>query len=289
MFQFKGTFSTVKRHFPEAHIVQCKGLVSKNIDYIKKTGKWEDTEKAKTKIEGTFEEWGKQPPDSKGKHYDMTELYQMVVDGMSNAEILAVNQDYILNIDKIDKLRNTLLTEKYEETPVLERGIIYVYGDTRTGKTKGIFKEHGYKNVYRVTEYEHPFDSYKTQPIIFFDEFRSSLKLSDMLIYTDIHPTELKSRYCNKVACYNKIYIASNWELEKQYADKQKSDAKSWEAFLARIKEIRHYIGRDKFVTYSSVEDYFNHNEKFHELTEDEKEDNPFVEPELPEQLDLPL
>ena len=45
----------------------------------------------------------------------MSELYQMVMDNMTNAEILAQNQDYILQIDKIDKVRTTILTEKYKE------------------------------------------------------------------------------------------------------------------------------------------------------------------------------
>ena len=39
----------------------------------------------------------------------MTELYQMVADGMNNADILEENQDYILQIDKLDKLRTMLL------------------------------------------------------------------------------------------------------------------------------------------------------------------------------------
>ena len=30
----------------------------------------------------------------------MSELYQMILDNMTNAEILAQNQDYILNIGK---------------------------------------------------------------------------------------------------------------------------------------------------------------------------------------------
>ena len=68
--------------------------------------------KQEKKIEGTFEEYGTQPPDSKGKRSDMSELYQMVLDNMTNAEILAQNQDYILQIDKIDKVRTTILTEK---------------------------------------------------------------------------------------------------------------------------------------------------------------------------------
>lgn len=64
-FNSRVRFSTVKKYFPEAHIDVVKGMVSENIHYIKKTGKWKDSEKAETNISDTFEEYGKRPPDSK--------------------------------------------------------------------------------------------------------------------------------------------------------------------------------------------------------------------------------
>lgn len=221
----------VKRYFEEAHIEKCKGSVSDNVNYVKKTGKWEtDESKQEKKIEGTFEEYGTQPPDSKGKRSDMSELYQMVLDNMTNAEILAQNQDYILQIDKIDKVRTTILTEKYKETVRLDLKVVYISGATGTGKTRGVLEKNGYSNVYRVTDYLHPFDSYNGQPVIAFDEFRSSLRIKEMLLFCDIYPIELPSRYTNKYACYNKVYIISNWSLEKQYYEVQKDDKESWEA-----------------------------------------------------------
>ena len=94
VFASRVRFSMVKRYFEEAHIEKCKSSVSDNVNYIKKTGKWElDESKQEKKIEGTFEEYGAQPPDSKGKRSDMSELYQMVLDNMTNAEILAQNQE----------------------------------------------------------------------------------------------------------------------------------------------------------------------------------------------------
>ena len=86
-------FSKVKKHFPEAHIEKCRGTISDNVNYIRKSGKWKEDTKHGTKIDGSFEEWGTRPPDSRGQRGDMTELYQMVADGMTNAEILAENQD----------------------------------------------------------------------------------------------------------------------------------------------------------------------------------------------------
>lgn len=262
VFSSRVRFSTVKRQFSEAHIEKCKGTVSDNVNYIKKTGKWEiDEEKQETKIEGSFEEYGSQPPDTRGKRRDMSELYQMVMDNMTNAEIIANNQDYILQIDKLDKVRTTILTERYKETVRLDLEVIYISGATGTGKTRGVFEKNGYANTYRITDYQHPFDGYNCQPVICFDEFRSSLKLKDMLLYCDIYPLELPSRFTNKFACYNKIYIVSNWELERQYYEMQREDKESWEAFLRRIHKVIVY-GKDGSITkYDSVDEYFNRNE----------------------------
>lgn len=202
VFASRVRFSMVKRYFEEAHIEKCKGSVSDNVNYVKKTGKREtDESKQEKKIEGTFEEYGTQPPDSKGKRSDMSELYQMVMDNMTNAEILAQNQDYILQIDKIDKVRTTILTEKYKET------------------------------------------------------------LKEMLLYCDIYPIELPSRYANKFACYNKVYIVSNWSLEKQYTEVQREDRESWEAFLRRIHRVIIYSKDGSIQEYDSVKAYLEKNE----------------------------
>lgn len=271
VFSSRVRFSMIKRYFPEAHIEKCRGSVSDNVNYVKKTGKWQmDASKQEKKIEGTFEEYGTQPPDSKGRRSDMSELYQMVLDNMTNAEILATNQDYILQIDKLDKIRTTVLTERYKETVRLDLEVIYISGETGAGKTREVLESNGYSNVYRVTDYSHPFDGYNCQPVLCFDEFRSSLKLKEMLMYCDIYPIELPSRYSNKFACYNKVYIVSNWELKKQYPDIQREDTGSWNAFLRRIHKIIVFNGDGKRVEYSSVKDYFNRKDDFVEYEEDD-------------------
>ena len=274
VFASRVRFSMIKRYFPEAHIEKCRGSVSDNVNYIKKAGKWElDESKQEKKIAGTFEEFGSQPPNSKGKRSDMSELYQMVLDNMTNAEILAVNQDYILQLDKLDKIRVTVLTERYKETVRLDLEVVYISGATGTGKTRGVMEGNGYANVYRVTDYLHPFDGYNCQPVICFDEFRSSLKLKEMLLYCDIYPIELPSRYANKFACYNKVYIISNWSLEKQYSEIQREDEESWGAFLRRIHKVILYDNHGMKTEYQSVKDYLDRNNGFIEITD---EQNPF-------------
>lgn len=271
VFASRVRFSMVKRYFEEAHIEKCKGSVSDNVNYIKKTGRWEmDESKQEKKIEGTFEEVGTQPPDSKGRRRDLTELYQMVMENMSNMEILAQNQDYLLVLDKIDRARTTILTEKYKETVRLDLEVVYISGTTGTGKTRGVLEKNGYSNVFRVTDYAHPFDSYNCQPVIAFEEFRSSMRISEMLLYCDIYPIELPARFSNKYACYNKVYIISNWRLEKQYTEIQREDKESWEAFLRRIHKVVIYSKDGSIKEYDSVRAYLDRDE-FVEIDDDVK------------------
>lgn len=259
VFSSRVRFSMMKRYFPEAHIEKCRGSVSDNMNYIKKSGKWaEDLSKQEKVIEGSFEEWGTCPADSKGVRHDLSELYQMIADGLTNAEILSINQDYILQIDKLEKIRMILLSEKYKDTVRLDLEVIYISGATGTGKTRGVFEKYGYSNVYRVTDYKNPFDNYSGEPIIFFDEFRSSLPIKEALMLLDVFPLELRSRYANKYACYSKAILVSNWPLEKQYKEVQKDDVETWEAFLRRIHKVVVYDKGGKITEYSSVKEYFD-------------------------------
>ena len=82
-----------------------------------------------------------------------------------------------------------------------------------------------------------------------------------MLLFCDIYPIELPSRYTNKFACYNKVYIISNWALERQYCEVQRDDRESWEAFLRRIHRVVIYSKDGSFKEYDSVRAYFNRDE----------------------------
>lgn len=258
-FSSRVRFSTIKKHFPEAHIEAVNGSIRDNIDYIKKSGKWENDTKHGTSIEGTFEEYGTPPPETSGKRSDMKILYHYVLAGFTNAEIIAQNPDFILYLDKMDKLRTTILIEKYKGIRRLDLEVIYCSGKTGTGKTRSVLDEYGDDKVYRVTDYQHPWDSYNCQPIVVFEEFRNSISLPNMLNYCDIYPLELPARYSNKYACYEKVFILSNWPLERQYADAQITQKETWDAFLRRIKKVKIFF-EDEVKVYSDVESYLNRN-----------------------------
>lgn len=277
-FSSRVRWSTLKKHFEPAHIEVAHGTVQNNIDYIKKTGKWEKTDKSETRVEGTFEEWGT-IPKQKGQIPEMEELLQLIKDGYSNMEILELNNDYILNIEKLDRIRTTYLIDKYRSTRRLDLKVVYISGNTGLGKTRGIFDTHGDENVYRINDYKHPFDHYSCEAVLAFDEFRSSLSISDMLNYCDIYPIQLPSRYSNKYACFHTVYIVSNLSLEEQYMDVQKESPETWRAFLRRIHEVRIYKDDETVDIYDSADKYLKRDEEFHSATQEEENNNPFVNP----------
>lgn len=270
VFKSPVRFTTMKNHFPTAHIEIARGSITENVNYIQKSGKWTATAKSETSVKGSFESLGDIPEDNAGSRRDMEELYFMIKQGYSNAEILERNKDMILQIDKLDKIRTTVFQDQYRGQNRLELQVTYVFGETGTGKSRDILERHQPKNVCRVTDYQHPFDHYLCEAVLVFEEFRSNLPLGDMLNYLDIYPITLKARYANKFACFTKVYLVSNWILEKQYEDIQRNDPGSWRAFLRRIHRVEQYRGIGDVVVYDSVEKYLKRDLQFHPVPNQE-------------------
>lgn len=233
-------FSTMKNLFPEAHIEMARGTAIENRDYIQKSGKWQDEEKHGTALDGTFEEHGEIPEEHQGERSDLAYLLELIKVGYSNHDIINMVPAYLFSIDKIERARQMLRAEENKEVFRILTNT-YIWGQTGTGKTRSIMEEHGYTNVYRVTDYTHPFDSYAGEDVVMFDEFRSQLKMHDMLNFLDGYPLSLPCRYTNRQACYTKVYIVSNIPLERQYQSIQLDHKSTWDAFLRRIHEVVQY------------------------------------------------
>lgn len=108
----------------------------------------------------------------------------------------------------------------------------YWHGPPRTGKTRGVLEKHGAWDVYRVTNYNNPFDNYAGQSVLLFEEFRSQLPLSQMLAILDNYITLLPARYSDKIGIFDTVYLVSNWPLEEQYRNTAAIDL---QPFHARI------------------------------------------------------
>ncbi len=248
-------FSTVKALFPTAHIDPAFGNSQECRDYVAKTGKWVNDEKAATSV-GGFEEWGELPDEpGQGARTDIAAVYEMIADGMSNAEIMRANPDFAAQISRMDKIRQDILEERYRTT-FRKLTVTYIFGPTATGKTRGVMEKHGYGNVYRVTDYGHPFDRYAQEPVTCFDEFRSSLPIGDMLNYLDGYPLALPARYANRVACFETVYIVSNIDLKQQYFNVQDNEPATWKAFLRRIHHVIEYHADGTTSDHGNATDY---------------------------------
>ena len=268
-------FSTLKKRFPIAHIERAVSTHANNVAYIKKEGRWKNTEKEATSIPNTLEEWGTCPPDANGMDAVLVQLYAYIKEGLTNFEIFEKSADFIRYEDKIDRIRLTLKQEEYKNT-WRDLEVIYIYGETALGKSRYVMEKYGYSNVFRVTDYLHPFDTYMGENVILFEEFSSNFRINDILNYTDGYPLKLPARYSDKTACYTKVFFTTNLPLEKQYPNVQQEAPEVWKAFLRRIKEVRHYTDSGKYTVYHSADEYFNRDTNFHTLPINE--DIPFPE-----------
>ena len=236
-FEHAKEFSMMQRRFYGAHIEAAKGTHRENRDYIRKEGKWRDSDKSETNMPETFEESGELPEESDRRVKQTEAIFALVESGASNAEIMRECPSAMLHLPRIEQARQTLLEETYRKE-FRKLTVEYIWGETGVGKTRSVMEKHGYENVFRVTNYAHPFDGYTGQDVIVFDEFRSSLPLSDMLCYLDGYPLTLPCRYANRVACYTKVYILSNIPLDKQYPNVQLEEPASFDALKRRLTSV---------------------------------------------------
>lgn len=229
-------FSTLQQRFLGAHIEAAKGSHRENRDYICKEGRWLDDAKHEINLPETFEESGALPIERDKRESVSSEILSLIQSGSSNAEILVQYPSAMNRLQHVEAARQTLLEERYSNQ-WRDLEVTYLWGKTGVGKTRSIMEKHGYSRVYRVTNYDHPFDDYKGQDVILFEEFRSSLPIQDMLKYLDGYPLMLPCRYSNKAACFTKVYLVSNIPLSAQYPNVQVSEPETYRAFCRRINQ----------------------------------------------------
>ncbi|MCH5191866.1 MAG: replication protein [Oscillospiraceae bacterium] len=248
-FERQVYITSLQKVFPHCDIEFHNGSDEDNRNYIFKQGEKYENDKAETRIDGFQFEWGEMEKfrQNQGKRNDLEELRTLILQGKSNAEIYNYNANYLKYATYIDKIRLDLIQDKYKKENRFLK-VVYQTGETGTGKTRSVMESYGYENVYRVTDYSHPFDSYNLQDTIIFEEFRSSLKAEQMLNYLDLYPVDLPSRYANKVACYHNVYINTNIPLQEQFKNIQEQQPQTWQAFLRRLDEIRVFENNEIYV-----------------------------------------
>ena len=175
---------------------------------------------------------------NQGQRNDINDIIDCVRDNMGDAEIMALYPvAFFHNKKKIDDIREIIRYEQFSETTRDVRST-FITGITRIGKTSAIVKKYGYKNVYTIDNYKNPWDKYKGQDVIVFDEFHSQIEITTMLRWLDFHPLVLPCRYNDKQACYTKCFFTSNESFDKIYPNVQREKPNTFDAFMARIRNV---------------------------------------------------
>lgn len=275
------TFEQIKKKFPAAHIDYVRGTNQQNRDYIRKEGDYLNSEKNATNLIDTFEESGECPEETQGARNDLYELYDMIKNDFTNYDILEANPNYMRQLSTIERVRETLRYEEFKNKRRLNLNVEYWYGASGTGKSRTIRDKYGDANIYSVVDTTHPWDGYRGQDVVIFDDFRDDMfHLVELLRWLDIYPIELRCRYSNKQACFTKVYFTSNVPFDALYTYIQREDKESWNAFCRRFHCIKKFENSENgsvhIVEYDTVEKYLKRFQKdnngFIEVPEEEME-----------------
>ncbi len=248
-------FSTMVRAFQMANIQPCQGDAESNRLYILKEGKYKDSDKAKTKIDGSFYEWGELIPERPGARSDLSAMLEMIKNGEDTMSIIDSNPSYIRYISHIEKIRSTLEKQTFSKT-VRTLETIYLFGASSSARLQFLFDKYGIEAVHRVTSYQPlRFDSYSAEEIVCFDNFNSSIPITDMLtLYLSGMPLMMQSRYSDKAALYTTAVISSRYPPEDQYFNENREDRQE---FLGKLDTIIQLGDNGTVTTYTNTQ-YFD-------------------------------
>lgn len=222
-------FSTLHNLLPGAHVEKRRG---------KKREAWDYCTKEDTRVQEPVE-WGEVDlGERQGHRSDLEELSDAIwVDNLTYGQILARCPSALRYTSGI---RATIAERDANRYSKQERFVesYYLWGAAGVGKTSLLTFHYGYENIYRVSDYKHPFDSYQGQDVLILDEFNDrAIGLSLLLNILDVYPLELPCRYQNKWAAFTKVWIVSNipWYNHYEY---ELRDPRLAAAFKRRLKGI---------------------------------------------------
>lgn len=253
VFQFKQqkTFDTLREYFKNNHIEKIHDFKA-SVEYCKKTG--------------DYMEFGKLV--SQGQRTDLEEFTQAILDGYTDIELITEfpiqTQRYLNNIEKI---RQMILTDYYQKNLRYNLKVIFISGDAGVGKTRYIYERHNIVDIYRVCNYENPFDNYKMQKILVLDEYNNQLNIQLLLNILDIYPLLLPARYNDKWACYEQVYLISNYDFDDLFSVYDETIYKAIKRRFSLITER---------MTFSNVEQVYKILDEFN--NKDNNNDNVDIE-----------
>ena len=241
-------FSTLKNKLPTAHLEPRRGPIQQAIDYVTK-------ETTRVAEEPRLEHGTIRLSDEKGRRKDVEVVREAVLEkGLSADEVFLQVPESNRMTTMVEKL--VAARDRSRHTKPRQMEAIWFYGPPGTGKTS-LAIEMGGTSYYRVTDYQHTFDSYSGEEVLILDEFDGEMRLSTLLNVLDIWPTMLPARYTDRVAAYSQVILVSNEAPWSFY---------SWET-PSRRQALARRINTTMYVDASGAHDVTDHLGRFNEPT----------------------
>ena len=240
-------FDALKKKLPNAHIEPLKGSTQQLYDYVTKHD---------TAVAGSQFSKGELTLSNKGAlKRDFEDFRDEIKAGASLSSLIVSDA---LRMPEINALREyeAALRAETNRYRIRDVEVFYLYGESGTGKTRGILESYDPKDVYRVSDYRNPFDDYNGEDVLILDEFYDSLPFPLLLNVLDRYPLRMPARYTDKWAGYSIVWIISNRRLPNQYLEKQAEDMTEYLPFLRRINHAYEQT-RDSFECRDAYLDHY--------------------------------
>ncbi len=246
-------WSAVKKSYAAGmHFKATRGTKEQAEDYIYKRGGFGEKGEEVLAVCTHGEIRGHQ-----GARNDIRAMYDLVKAGCSDFEIVEENPAYLMHLDRIAACREMLRYEEFKDRRRLDMHVEFWFGAPGTGKTSGILDRYGDSHVYVISDYRHPWDNYRGEDVVLFDDFDCArVDISLLLRWLDIYPLQLPCRYNNKTACYTKVFFTSNIPPDGHYQYVQREQPSMWEALCRRIHAVREFRDDGQVREYASVKEY---------------------------------
>ena len=242
-------FTAVKKLFPGMHIEPTKGTKDQAEDYINKRGKWQEKGENIVCIIRHGDIKGAQ-----GQRRDFEIIDDLIQQGLTPNEIMAKSFSYRRYSGMI---RDAYYQKRVSETPLQREIKTYWHvGNSGSGKSYcilGLSEQYGSDSIYLLNDYEHGFDKYNGEPILFMDEFRGQLRYGALLNILDGYRVQVPCRYSNAYALWNQVHITSilppELVYEKMVQENRYLD--TMDQLFRRIDfVIYHYVLNGEYLTY---------------------------------------
>lgn len=195
----------------QCHVEQARGTHDEAINYCKK--------------EAEGYEFGERPMENgvqKGRHV----IVQLMEEGERPMKIARVHGNLTETVARYnnfwEKMWMEIQTEKMNKEGFKPKQVFILQGATGTGKTRQVYEQYGFENVYRaVCNSGKWFDGYNGQPAVVFDECSAGaiMPVTQWLTITDGYPLSVPVKGGFVPFRPESIYFTTNTDYRIWWSD----------------------------------------------------------------------